>query len=422
MKVTLINTTDAGGGAPAACMRLLKALNGNGVDATMAVQKKLTTEQRVLATVGNNKARADFFMERLPFMFFHEKDKSVRFAFSAANSGTDITNNPSIQEADVLHLHWTNSGYLSLSNLQQLLSLGKPVVWTLHDMWSFTGGCHYSGDCDHYLQQCGNCWMLRNSNPADLSHRVWLRKAKMLQAAKNLTVVSCSHWLGEVARSSSLLKQQRITTIPNPIDVDLYTPLDKLSLRKRYGLNTDAPIILFGAANINDRRKGISYLIDALTRLKETLGNDTKVEVVVFGKNKHFDVSSLPFKTTELGMITSDEKLAEIYNLADVFVSPSLEDNLPNMIMEALACGVPVAAFNTGGIPDLIDHQQNGYLADYKSATDLANGLHYLLFNTERDLLATAARQKVLNNFTNELVASQYIKLYQSVLNSNNGI
>ncbi|GAA4904056.1 glycosyltransferase family 4 protein [Mucilaginibacter defluvii] len=415
MKVTLINTADAGGGAPAACMRLLKALVQNGVDVTMAVQQRLTTEQRVTTTTGKRIAKANFLLERLPFIAFEERDKSVRFAFSPANSGSNILDHPAIQEAEILHLHWTNSGYLSIKNLQQLLQLGKPVVWTLHDMWAFTGGCHYSNGCDHFVNQCGNCWMLRRPKTNDLSHKVWQRKFAMLQSAQNLTIVSCSNWLGNVSRGSGLLGSRPTVAIPNPIDVDTFSPKDKIAVRKKWGIDTDANIILFGAANINDRRKGIIYLVEALHLLKQQTG-DAPVQMVIFGKNKHFDTATLPFKVKELSIINAESDLAEIYSAADVFVSPSLEDNLPNMIMESLACGTPVAAFNSGGIPDLIDHQQNGYLAEYKSAADLAAGIRHLLFSEDNVGLSISARQKVLENFTNNKVAKQYIDLYNSIL------
>ncbi|RYY33754.1 MAG: glycosyltransferase [Sphingobacteriaceae bacterium] len=416
MKVTLINTADAGGGAPAACMRLLKALEAKQVDVTLAVQKKLTAEQLVVDTVSNLQGRANFFGERLPFMTFQEKDKSVRFAFSPANTGSNIASQPAVIEADILHLHWTNSGFLSIKNLKQLFALGKPIVWTLHDMWAFTGGCHYSGGCNHFFNECGDCWMLRKPHIKDLSHKVWQRKAKFLPKAKNLNVVACSNWLGDVARTSSLLKQQPVQTIPNPIDVNVFSPKERILVRTKWKMDASVRIILFGAANINDKRKGISYLVNALYQLKKNYKGNENIEIAIFGKNTHFDVSTLPFKTHELGIITNQADLAEIYSTADVFVSPSIEDNLPNMIMESLACGTPVVAFNTGGIPDMIDHLENGYLAEYKSADDLAVGLQHVLFEADADGMAVNARQKVLKNFTPDIVAGKYIELYQSLL------
>jgi glycosyltransferase involved in cell wall biosynthesis len=421
MKVTLINTSDAGGGAPAACLRLLKALGAQNVDVQLLVQYKKTNDNRVTALVKGAftrlVARINFLRERIPFILFHERDKSVRFAFSTANVGISIKNNPLVLNADILHLHWTNSGFLSINDLNQLVNTGKPIVWTLHDMWTFTGGCHYSGSCNHFMNQCGNCFFLRDAADDDISHSGWLRKAALYADAKNITFVACSQWLAGVAGQSSLIKNFRIEAIPNPIDVDIFSPQNKTIARVKRNISPSAKIILFGAANINDKRKGITYLVDALHILKSNYHGTENVEMVIFGKNKHFDIATLPFNVLELNLITQPEHLAEIYSMADVFVTSSLEDNLPNTVMEAMACGTPVVAFKTGGIPEMIDHNDNGYLAEFASAADLAKGLYQLLHAPDASELSARARQKVLDNYTNENVARQYINLYQSVLN-----
>jgi len=420
MKVALINTTDAGGGAPVATMRLLKALEQKQVDVRLQVQEKKTTEERV-HSLGSGpfdrlKIKFNFFYERLPFIWFKAKNRSLRFAFSTANTGTDISKQPAIEDADILHLHWTNFGYLSIDNLKALLETGKPIVWTLHDMWSFTGGCHYAGDCDHFIAECGNCWMLRDGGNNDISHTGWLHKADIYEAAKNIVFVTCSNWLAGVARSSSLLKHFRIEAIPNPIDTVIFSPKDKVAAREKWNIDPGSKIVLFGAANILDRRKGLIYLVEALHDLKKNYKDIDAVEIVIFGKNKSFDVKQLPFKAHELKLINSQEEMAEVYSLADVYVTPAIEDNLPNTVMEALACGIPVVAFNTGGIPDMVEHLQNGYLAEFKSALDLAAGIHYILNSESKNELKTNARKKVLHNFTNDIVASKYIAVYKSIL------
>jgi glycosyltransferase involved in cell wall biosynthesis len=422
MKVTLINTSDAGGGAPVASMRLLKALASENVAVSFLAGQKKTNENAV-EEVENNwwrrlKARFNFLYERLPFIFFQEKDKSVRFAFSTANAGTSIANEPLVKQADILHLHWTNSGFLSIRDLKELVQLGKPIVWTLHDMWTFTGGCHYAGTCNHFTHECGNCFFLRQPAPDDISHIGWLAKQNLYSAAQNINFVTCSKWLASVARQSSLLKSFPVQAIPNPIDTSLYSPQDKAIARIKWNISPDSKVILFGAANIGDRRKGISYLVEALNYLKEHYPQPVPVEVLIFGKNKHFDTSQLPFTVQELNTISSQKDLSEIYSLADVFVMPSIEDNLPNTVMESMACGTPVVAFNTGGLPEMIDHQQNGYLAEFKSARDLANGIHQMLFTDQSDQVSAQARNKVLQSFNNQNIARQYIKVYQSLLNA----
>ncbi|MFI5138438.1 MAG: glycosyltransferase family 4 protein, partial [Sphingobacteriales bacterium] len=367
--------------------------------------------------IGRLKIKFNFFYERLPFIWFKAKDRSVRFAFSSAGTGTDISKQAPVVNADILHLHWTNGGYLSINNFKQLFETGKPVVWTLHDMWVFTGGCHYAGDCNHFVKECGNCWMLRDIGDDDISNRGWLRKSGMLKSAKNIVFVTCSHWLADVARTSSMLKGFRIETIPNPIDTVIFSPQDKIEARLKWNISPKAKIILFGAANILDRRKGITYLVEALDHLKNDYPGVEDVEIVIFGKNKSFDVNQLPFKVHELNVITSQQDLAALYSLADVFVTPAIEDNLPNTVMESLACGTPVVAFNTGGIPDMVEHQQNGYLAQFKSSADFAAGINYVLNPGRKTELAANARKKVLENFTNDIVASKYLAVYQSILN-----
>jgi glycosyltransferase involved in cell wall biosynthesis len=423
MKVTLINTSDAGGGAPVASMRLFKALASENITVNFLAGEKKTNEPSVQA-VENTwwhrlKARFHFFRERLPFIFFYEKDKTVRFAFSTANAGTSIVQEKLVQEADILHLHWTNSGFLSIKDLKALMQLGKPIVWTLHDMWAFTGGCHYAGSCDHFTRQCGDCYFLRNPQKGDLSHTGWLRKEDLYAAKPNLIFITCSNWLAGVARKSSLLKDFRIQAIPNPINTELYAPKDKTAARNKWNINPEAKIILFGAANIGDRRKGISYLVQALQHLKQDSllinAKGTPIEILIFGKNKHFEVSQLPFPVQELHTINAQQDLAELYSLADVFVMPSIEDNLPNTVMEAMACGTPVVAFNTGGLPEMIDHQQNGYLAEFRSARDFAHGIQEMLFSPQAQEISTQARNKVLHSFNNQDIARQYIAIYQSL-------
>ncbi|TAH03766.1 MAG: glycosyltransferase [Sphingobacteriales bacterium] len=418
IQVTLINTADTGGGAAVACTRLLKALAGK-VNVQMLVQYKKNNAPEIISILKTKfeflGARLNFLYERLPFIAFYEKNKQVRFAFSTANVGTNISKNNIIKEADVLHIHWINSGFLSIKNLNQLFNLRKPIVFTLHDMWAFTGGCHYAGECKNFIENCGACKFLRNPSINDISKKGWLSKNNLYQQNNRIVFVACSNWMAQMAKQSSLLAGARIEIIPNPIDTLIYKPLNKIKIREKWGFKVDATLIIFGAANINDKRKGIAYLIDALQILKDKFPSH-KLQIVLFGKNNLLDVSQFPFPTKNLSIITAEQDLVEIYNLADVFVLPSLEDNLPNMVMEAMACGVPVVAFNQGGIPEMIDHKQNGYVAQYQSANDFAQGINWVL-SKDADLLKNKARQKVLDNYSETMVAQKYIQVYQSLQN-----
>lgn len=418
MKVTLINKDDVGGGAAMASLRLFKSLKANKLDVSMLVQKKTVPDPDIKSSIHTKidkyGAEFNFLYERLSFIL-KEKDKSVRFAFSSANAGSDISQEAIVQNADILHLHWVNGGFLSLDNLNSLLKLNKPVVWTLHDMWPFTGGCHYPGNSDKFADQCGNCHYLKHPSLNDISHSGWLKKREIYSNNNKITFIACSNWMRDMAQKSSLLQGNEVITIPNPIDIDIFSKQDKTVSRTKWNIPLNAKVILFGSANINHTRKGIKYLIEALHRIKATESDITKdIQIVVFGKSKGFDFTQIPFPVISLPVINSESDIAEVYSLADVFVLPSLEDNLPNMVMEALSCSTPVVAFNTGGVKDMVDHGENGYLAEYMSADDLAKGILSVLNNNTN--LSINARKKIVGNFSYNIIAEKHISLYERLL------
>jgi glycosyltransferase involved in cell wall biosynthesis len=421
MKVTLVNTSDRVGGAAVACYRLLQALNQNNVDAKLLVQKKSSNDYKVFSAANSLlQSKRDFYRfayERLIFSL-KERSKEVRFAFSLANTGRDISKNEIIREADIIHLHWINFGYLSLKSLEKVLSLNKPVMWTLHDMWAFTGGCHYCGDCNAYLDQCGNCPFLKHPDNKDISNFIWNKKHKLLEN-KDITFVTCSKWLADIAKKSSLLKNFRIESVPNPIDTALYKPISKVDSRKSLNLQQDKIYLLFGSMNLGDKRKGFAYLKEALEKLDNKYpALKSKMELIVFGKSSQDVFEPLPFRINDLGMLKEESKIVEAYNAADLFVLPSLEDNLPNTIMESLACGTPVVAFDTGGIPEMVEHLNAGYLASYKNPEDLANGIYNIGMIADKDALSVKARERVMKYYNFSVVASTYNKLYLELLNS----
>ncbi|MCB0503740.1 MAG: glycosyltransferase, partial [Bacteroidetes bacterium] len=229
---------------------------------------------------------------------------------------------------------------------------------------------------------------------------------------KQFNFVTCSHWLKEEALKSSLLKEANVISIPNPIDTEFFQPLSKNESRHELELDPDKQYILFGAANLNDDRKGLQYLLDAIAILVQQ-NPSTSIELLLFGKANKNELT-IPLKINELGSITTMEKMRTVYNAADLFIIPSLQDNLPNTIMESMACGTPVVGFNTGGIPEMIDHKENGYIAIFKDAEDLVNGIQFTLENASQ--LGKRARQKVLDNYTQENVAEKYISFYKSLL------
>lgn len=413
MKITLLNTY-LGGGAGIASRRLLRALTKAGITARLIVQDKASEDPGVVSVTGtaskNFLAKCRLAKEILNFKF-HEKNKEDRFQFSTGISGLDITSHPFIKDADLIHLHWINQGFLSLESLGKLFSSPKPVVWTLHDMWAFTGGCHYSGECLRYLEHCAYCPYLRDPSPSDLSFNVWNRKFELYKKS-NITFVTCSNWLKELAAQSALLQHFRIEAIPNPIDTDAFSPLAKDRCREKFNLPADKKLVLFGAMNIQDKRKGLEYLVDALRYLASSAPDlIDEIEMVTFG-NASACIENIPFKIHHLGSLSGIENLASAYSAADVFVLPSVQDNLPNTVMESMSCGTPVVAFRTGGVPEMIDHLENGYLAHYKSPESLAEGIEYCLSKS----LWIAARNKILGQFTENMVAEKYKELYHDLL------
>ncbi|MDF1548084.1 MAG: glycosyltransferase [Bacteroidales bacterium] len=414
MKILIINKSDSTGGAAIAARRLKDALQANGHEVKMLVQEKLSDDDTIFST-GTGKLKKYqnfllFILERLYFLFY-EKSKALRFSFSPAIAGENISNHPLVLEADVIHLHWFNQGFLSLKNLNQLLKLNKKTVWTLHDMWAFTGGCHYSGDCSNYTENCGNCKFLKHPAKNDLSARILKQKRKIIKK-KNIEIVTCSHWLAEKARESDLLKGFTITAIPNAINTTIFCPKDKSTLRTQLNLPIDKKLILFGSANIMDERKGLRYLVSAIKRLKqENPALAENSEILLFGKSDDSFIEELVLKVNNLGIIKGESLISDIYAAADVFVLPSLEDNLPNTIMESLSCGTPTVAFNSGGIPEMIDHQKNGYLAEYKSVEELSKGIEYVLVQND-DKMNKLARGKVIEYYNQKRVAENYTSTY----------
>ncbi|MDD3877991.1 MAG: glycosyltransferase family 4 protein [Bacteroidales bacterium] len=418
MKVVLVNTTDSGGGAAIACKRLMEALALEGVDVKMLVMTKRGRLKNVHAFKDGKSAKYfslfRFLYERLSFIV-REKDKSVRFAFSPANIGVDISAHPLVKEADIVHLHWVNGGFISLGSLKRLLEKKNNLIWTLHDMWLFTGGCHYSGECRKFEESCHHCPFLNSPAENDLSNSIWLRKAGFLKNS-SLNIVTCSEWLAKTAKQSSLLRQSNVRAIPNPISLTQFKPVDKISIRKKLNIPINKFVLLFGAANIQDKRKGFVFLVDALNKLKKMGIDDNQMCVVVFGKAKNFKSDLLPFSVVNLGQITSLDEMANVYAMADMFVLPSLEDNLPNTVMESMACGTPVIAFNIGGIPEMVSHESTGLIVDEISSDALAESINCALNHPRFSEWGKMARLKTETMFNQKTVALQYMNIYNSIL------
>ena len=379
MRVLLVSTSEQAGGGAIAASRLMEALNQNGVKARMLVRDK-QTERITVAQVGNKLPKA---LERLSVLMHNGFCRRTMWLADLANVGIDITSTEEYRQADVIHLHWVNQGMLSLRTIEKMLRDGKKVVWTLHDEWPYLGVCHYRGDCKE--QECRHCPIVKGN----LSHRLWQRKREIYRQG-DITFVGCSQWITNQAREA--LPGERVEHINNCIPHSVFHPMDRKEARLSLHLPQDKKIILFCSQNINDERKGMRYMEEALCSPLFKEGH----LLLRIGKGHRY--------------ISSPEEMALTYAAADVFVTPSLQDNLPNTIAEAMSCGTPCVAFNVGGIPEMIDHLRTGYVARYRDAQDLAEGIHYVLTHDIRE----AAHQAAAKAYSEVHTAQEYIKIYES--------
>lgn len=404
MRVCHLNDRECYGGAGRAANRLHSALRQQGIDSHMLVQSQSTDDPTVHSSTsifGKAATLLRPLLDYLPREYYRDRTDNP---FSPAWLPERRLHQIREIDPEVVHCHWIAQGFIRLETLSKI---DRPIVWTLHDMWPFTGGCHYSHGCERYTEACGNCPELGSNKEQDLSRWIWERK-ESAWSSLDLTVVTPSTWLAERARESSLLENERVEVIPNPIDANFFRPYPRSRGRELYNLPDDRPVILFGAMSATtDRRKGFHHLQAAIKKIGQERSDAI---VVVFGANRPDNPPDLGLETRYLGYV-DENTLPLVYSCADVMVLPSEIDNLPNTMVEAMSCGTPCIAFDVGGIPELIDHQRNGYLANPYDATDLADGILWVL-DQRGGNLSTEARQTIENRCAKPVVADQFKSLY----------
>ncbi|MBK5194964.1 MAG: glycosyltransferase, partial [Proteiniphilum sp.] len=262
MNILIISTSDIHGGAAIASSRLMNALLSRGEKVKMLVRDKRSDHPDVISIGNKQQNRLNFYRERAIIFLHNRLSKKNLFDISIANSGISITEHPAFRMADVIHLHWVNQGMLSLSEIAAIITSGKKVVWTMHDMWPFTGICHHAAGCTHYEKECGDCPYLTVPSPNDLSRQLFEKKMAAYSGGR-ITFVACSHWLKELAVKSPLTAGHKVIAIPNPIDTESYYPMDKRALRRKLQLPASRKIVLFAAVKASDPRKGMDYLVEA---------------------------------------------------------------------------------------------------------------------------------------------------------------
>lgn len=410
MKILIVNFSDTTGGAARAAYRLQTLLIKGGVESKMLVNEKNSDDYNVLSPETDiKKILAKFQAILNPFPLKNYK-KTSPFSTSFSPS-FNLVKKINDLEPDIVHLHWVNAGMLNIKDLEKIKA---PIVWSLHDMWSFTGGCHYSDGCEKFKNECGNCPILGSSKENDLSRKQFLKKLSLYPKKENLTVVALSSWIKKEAEKSMLFKNRTIVNIPNPIDTTIYKPFNKGKARELWGLSNTKKYVLFGAmSTASYKRKGFKELKESIKYLKDDNNN---IELIIFGASKPEKSLKLGFPEHYLGQINDDVALKTLYNLADVTIVPSIQENLSNVIMESLSCGTPVVGFNIGGNKDLIDHKKNGYLAEPFQVKDLSEGIRWVLNHENEKDLRENAREKVVRTFDNKIVIEQYFDLYNNII------
>ncbi|MBD1848398.1 glycosyltransferase family 4 protein [Cyanobacteria bacterium FACHB-63] len=401
--------SDVDNGGARAAYRLHRGLRSLGHNSQLLVRAKFSADSTVIAEK-SLLTKISPPLSGLPLRLYPNRlggmfsSQWVPDVFSGRGKRTN---------ADVINLHWLCNGFLQIETLAKF---HRPLVWTLHDMWPFTGGCHYAENCENYQGSCGACPQLQSNRTGDLSHWVWKRKAKAWKNL-NLTLVATSAWMAACARSSSLFKDSRIEIIPLGLDTQKYKPHHQGFAREALNLPQDKKLVLFGAiGGTSDHRKGFHLLQPALQRLSQS-GWQDQIELVIFGASQPEQAIELGLRTHYVERLNDDLSLALVYSAADVMIVPSVQEAFGQTASEAQSCGTPVVAFNATGVKDVVDHQQTGYLATPFEVEDLAKGIVWVLEDRERHRhLQFQAREKALQEFDFETQADRYMSLYMDIM------
>ena len=409
MRIIHLSYSDIVGGAPRATYRIHQSLLKQGINSRLWVNEK-KSEDRTVGELNNKIGKVLNKLFKVVKYFLVKMLKTEnKIIHSLSVFPSNWVKHINNSDADIVHLHWIQGEMLSIKHISKIK---KPIVWTLHDMWAFCGAEHYTND---------NRWRegyYPNNRPNyesgfDLNRWTWNRKKKYLKTP--IQIVTPSTWLAKCVSESALMKNWPVSVIATPIDTDHWKPIDKKNARQLLNLSQDANLILFGAAGGGkDPRKGYDLLLSALEYIK-TDKKIKKIELVVFGQSKPKSQPNLGFPIHYFGHLYDDLRLAALYSVADVMVVPSRQDNFPNTAIEAQACGTPVVSFDIGGLPDIIEHQKTGYLAKAFDTRDLANGITWVLEQSDSKKLGNNARERVVEKFSEKKI-SEYVSIYKKLL------
>lgn len=414
MKILIVNTYDRDGGAARSARRLHLGLRDAGVDSRMlALHKSGNDPHTHILRAPLRRGLRDHLhlVDALPLSFYPKREVTH---WSNTLLPGSILHHVREFDPDIVHLHWINRGLLSVADFKRW---GKPVVWTLHDCWPFTGGCHYPAHgCTRYEKACGACPALGSHRERDLSRLNWTRKSRAWKDL-NLHIIGPSRWLTQTASESALFRGRPCTALPNGIDTEFYRPGDRVAARRFLGLPPDKPLVLMVAMNPHfDKNKGGALALEAVRLAAERLGPDA-AELLIAGESDGPGKPTAPWPVHRMGMITEEEDMVRLYQAADIQVVPSYLENLSNAIMEASSCALPCVAFRTGGNGDMVLHGQTGFLAEPFDPASLAEGLVELIRDPGlRRLRGTAAREHILGFSRLDLIARRHVEYYHAIL------
>ncbi|MFM8316400.1 MAG: glycosyltransferase [Deltaproteobacteria bacterium] len=398
-----------------AAWRIRKAQQDAGIEAYALVHQGAKNSHVRFFNEGNgfSKMKSQWIakLDSLPIRTCSKRQTEL--PWSAGWAGLKVSKQINLQAPDIINLHWATSGWFSLQDL----SLVKcPIVFTCHDVWPVTAGCHCNLGCEGWRSECENCPQLGLAwFGMDVAHRLWRRKQKSYSKMEKLVMVTPSRWLGEMAKQSALFSQRRIEVIPNCLDMELFQPMEKTLAKKSLGLPLDKKTILFGAVNaIRTPYKGFNLLMEAVEILKQK-NRLNEFHLVIFGESEA--PKNMPAPATFLGNLTHEKEIARVYQAADIFVTPSQQDNFPSTVLEAISSGVPTVAFHVGGIPEMVKHKEHGYIAKAFDVKDFAEGIEWVSDSDERlRKLSLNARNFALSSFSPKVVSKRYIELYSELI------
>lgn len=401
LQVLQVNTTDNKGGAAKVAWRIKESLRYRGHRASMLVGHKSSDDKEVFVVT-----------EFIKDFFFWGLCRKRGLQFNHILSTFDIPLLPVFKEADILHLHNLHGEYFNYLALPGLTRL-KPVVWTLHDMQAITGHCAHSLDCERWHGDCGKCDHLDYYPALDVdSSSAVLQEKKTVYEQCRFTIVTPSRWLQEKVEKS-ILGRHDVRLIYNGIDTAVFRPLPTQEIRRRYGIARDELLFLTSSVGgQNNPHKGWDYLQKAVEQLR--IKRDF-VMVCIGSEEKTETIDGIKWIYT--GHLSDEKKIAEWYSTANLFLFPSIAENFPLVLLEAMACGLPAVVFDTGGIPEIIEHKSTGYIARYKDVEDFISGIEFFISDRKKLKEASAAvLKRVSGSFTQDRMMNEYMKLYLELL------